>query len=401
MCWVGVVLLNCFFIYFSLVRGLQRGRRWQMGYMVASIIQLIVEIFLYETSECIWVHFLIPDTVSADIRSIQTSLRKTVDEMVLTNNPDWETYPLDAPTYLFLSTNLAKRFPDLIESMIILSYHHYLPGEVSKQWIGKHGSGNSSSETIDSCWWKTYSNFFRRFSVSAATVSILKYIGSSPPSLQRVMIHSLQPIVLTAVAVAGYYFISNPALFTIFAVVPLYCLYKYVESVYLPDMQPVSKVAPSPEDHVEICKYPHLGTANGTSHADDVQPFDGCNSPGSLHSTCPKLKLELPCEDVGDFDPPVPAVSVPAASNLSVGAMSEPPATTVARNTSTKLVHSILVEPSSSSEDSGVDSESSDDSDDGECRSSSSGDEYEEEEVSEDDTSEVVRHANPTNRTAP
>lgn len=42
---------------------------------------------------------------------------------------------LNAPNYLFVATNLAKRFPSIMESLIVLSYQSYLPGEISKKWF--------------------------------------------------------------------------------------------------------------------------------------------------------------------------------------------------------------------------------------------------------------------------
>jgi hypothetical protein len=43
-------------------------------------------------------------------------------------------YFLNAPEYLFVSTNIAKAYPELMESMIVLSYHNHLPGELAKKW---------------------------------------------------------------------------------------------------------------------------------------------------------------------------------------------------------------------------------------------------------------------------
>ena len=97
LAWCGVIVLNLFFIYFSMLRGLQRGHDWQIMYLVGCLIQLLVEVVFYETSECALIHFLIPDLARNEIHSIQFVLHKAIeslwgyipgDELVL-NAPDY------------------------------------------------------------------------------------------------------------------------------------------------------------------------------------------------------------------------------------------------------------------------------------------------------------------------
>jgi hypothetical protein len=59
----AVLCLNAFFVTFSLSRALQRGKEWQKAFIAASIVQMIIEIFVYETMECIWLHFVIPSCI--------------------------------------------------------------------------------------------------------------------------------------------------------------------------------------------------------------------------------------------------------------------------------------------------------------------------------------------------
>jgi hypothetical protein len=46
-------------------------------------------------------------------------------------------YFFNSSEYLFISTNIAKLYPNLIESLIISNYHTHLPGEMSKKWINE------------------------------------------------------------------------------------------------------------------------------------------------------------------------------------------------------------------------------------------------------------------------
>lgn len=50
LAWIMVAILNLFFVYFALLRGLERGERWQRLYAGACALQLVIEIFVYEVS---------------------------------------------------------------------------------------------------------------------------------------------------------------------------------------------------------------------------------------------------------------------------------------------------------------------------------------------------------------
>lgn len=214
--WLIITVLNIFFVYFSILRGMQRGQKWQEGYAIACVVQFAVEIFMFETIECIWMNYLIPDAVSTEIQVIKFQLRRTVDDLCSTSTSTYK-YFLDVPEYLFVSSFLVKRFPDKLESMIIASYHQHLPGELAKKW--KTRSSFSS-------------RFLRNMSLFAVTNAIMKLIGTTPPTLQRVVVHSAQPLIFAAFAVFIIFLMNNPLFITILALPILYqmCvgLYNYV-----------------------------------------------------------------------------------------------------------------------------------------------------------------------------
>jgi sterol desaturase/sphingolipid hydroxylase (fatty acid hydroxylase superfamily) len=58
MAWIIVVALNLFFAIYSVLRGYQKGVAWQYSYLTGCITQLIIEIFMFETIEVIWLNFL-------------------------------------------------------------------------------------------------------------------------------------------------------------------------------------------------------------------------------------------------------------------------------------------------------------------------------------------------------
>jgi hypothetical protein len=226
LAWLGVLLLNLFFIYFSMLRGLQRGHDWQLMYLTACVVQFSIEVVFYETSECALIHYLIPDLARNEIHSVQFVLHKAIESL-------WGDVPggellLNAPEYLFVSTQLANAFPNLLESMVVRSYFSFSPGELSKKWRISHFSLTSSPLSM----WSWSRGRVRRFTVTALTTAALQYLGAFSPTLQRVMIHSLQPLALSAMYFVFDLMLRHPLYFLPFGSVALYVLYRLVEGEY-------------------------------------------------------------------------------------------------------------------------------------------------------------------------
>ncbi len=45
--WICVFLLNAFFVYFTMLKGMQREESWQKGFLLACIVQILIEVFSY------------------------------------------------------------------------------------------------------------------------------------------------------------------------------------------------------------------------------------------------------------------------------------------------------------------------------------------------------------------
>lgn len=214
-----MIVLNLFFVYFSMLRGLQRGLDWQRLYCIACIIQLLVEVLLYETSECAMVNFFIPNLARTEVQGVTFAIYQAIQSICSSNNFDMKIPILDAPRYLFLSTRLAERFPNLLESVIVRSYHSYSPGELSRKWKISHSTNFDSFSLFD---WNSRSRVgsrVRRVTFTSLIISFLQYIGSVSISVQRFFIHALQPLLVAAIAYLFALIYNNPLYLLIF--VPL------------------------------------------------------------------------------------------------------------------------------------------------------------------------------------
>ena len=221
--WVAVVIINLFFVYFSMLRGLERGQRWQNLFLMACIVQFIIEVFFYETSECAIVHYYIPNLAKKEVQSVSFTLHQAVQKICTNTVIDNADVVLDAPRYLFVSTNLAQRFPDLLESVIVQSYHTYSPGELARKWKISHGS----TFTLNMNPWARSNARVRRFTLTALFIAMMQQLGSTNPIIQRVLIHLLQPLAVSAICLLLVVFKDHPWYAIILVPFVSYCFYSF------------------------------------------------------------------------------------------------------------------------------------------------------------------------------
>ena len=135
---VGIILtLNSLLLYFIIAVGcLPMAAAWEMDFIVTFLAEILAEVFLCETLECIWMNCVLPTFVRKEVLiaralaldTAQLLLNKTGMGLNSTSNNEdqMSAILLNFPDYFFISTNIANAFPNLIESSIILAYKTFM-----------------------------------------------------------------------------------------------------------------------------------------------------------------------------------------------------------------------------------------------------------------------------------
>jgi hypothetical protein len=321
LAWVVVILINLFFVYFSLLRGLERGIEWQRLFLVASLIQLLVELAFYETSECAMVHYYIPNLARKEVQTVGFLLHQAV-QSICTDSVSSSPLVLDAPRYLFVSTNLANRFPDLFESVVVKSYHSSSPGELAKKWKVSHASSFVPSLLGSS----STGSRVRRTTVSSLFFSLLQRMGAMPPAIQRLLIHTIQPVIVAGFFMVLVYIHRNPEYLSIVAFLLLvkgYFMYreykqdkvestlsvvhplasslsgeanirKRVDRVITPSKIDCEQLDDDKSDGqaVHLSAAAHDGDGDGDGAEEETRPVEEPRLSGALHSPSPEEKSD-------------------------------------------------------------------------------------------------------------
>jgi hypothetical protein len=216
LAWTGFILINLFFIYFIILKSYEKGTGWQRAFVAGSVVQILVEILFNETIECMWVNFLVPRLVSEEVHKVATILHTAITQLCVpeSSRDDLDKHHvLDAPSYLFVSTAVARKFPNYLESMVVRAYHSHLPGMLANKW--RFGPVSY----IDHSHRSGVLGMLRTLSLTATVLAGLQIAAASPFILQRVVIRIAQPWLLTGIVVGFAYLIKRPVFLAVFCVI--------------------------------------------------------------------------------------------------------------------------------------------------------------------------------------
>ena len=220
-------LLNFFFAYYTVLYGYRHGMVWQRNYLVACLVQLVVEVFINETLEVLWVNIIAPLLVQTEVHSAIRDVIRLVNQVFIraeqSKSPTSNVLPsqapeLNVPDYLFVSTNVAKAFPVYFESRIVHSFTTHLPGDVSRKWRDaqtSRGVSNAVGRLDSGGWCLRWSLLF------VETLTVLQYVGAMPLVLQRAAARSGQPLFVSLVLLIYNALLSEPAFAVLLGLVPM------------------------------------------------------------------------------------------------------------------------------------------------------------------------------------
>mmetsp|Transcript_5901 Transcript_5901/g.13567 ORF Transcript_5901/g.13567 Transcript_5901/m.13567 type:complete len:505 (+) Transcript_5901:942-2456(+) len=230
---------NAFCIYYAILKGFSKGLQWQYQFLFASLVQVVLDLILFETVECLWLNVMVPHTVHAQVLwavgELRTTARRLADPLAGAGAHKGRGFFLNAPAHLFVAAKLAPALPRLLESMIVSSYCSHLPGQIAQTWPhspqapsdedagqwwaqgqqGQQGQSRQSQSLLAHPW-----RWLRGLSVAA--VLLLQGATTLPYLYQRVILRIGQPLVVAVAMVTIYFIVQN--VFVVAAVLGAMCL---------------------------------------------------------------------------------------------------------------------------------------------------------------------------------
>jgi hypothetical protein len=250
---VFLVAINIVFAYFCMLKAYSKGLSWQYSFLNAYVTQMLLDILLFETIECLWINLVVPLLVAKEVSRAYYTLQHTLDILKASNAIfDNKKICMNVAEYFFVSHKLAShdQYKAFIESNIIKSYINHFPGAVSTIWKKKldhammsstKASTSTSNENHNDMedgllqysndswtWRKTIQSLSwslpHRFLVSF----LVQVLVFSPLYMQRIFIRLLEPVLLTALSMMFFYLIEHTLYLILFIlIVFLLCIVIY------------------------------------------------------------------------------------------------------------------------------------------------------------------------------
>jgi hypothetical protein len=207
--WAFLFLMDAGMLFYILLFALTQTGPRQNAWFQSFALWLVVEILLVSTAIVFITHILVPSLIMKDITQIKRRLMDNIRDFndkvnatgdkaaSVTNAEGAEGVSFNAANYLFVSTRLAREFPELKESKIILQF--------STPWPRQ---SYLHIQNVS----KKYSKKFSAFTRSASILLIF-FVGnflSVPPSVQDMVVQ------MTSTTAIGYIVLVHVQLYEIF-----------------------------------------------------------------------------------------------------------------------------------------------------------------------------------------
>jgi len=253
-CFIVIINLAC--ITFVVLKAWLRGLAWQRQYLVACVLQLLVEVLLFETLVILWEEVLVPQLAFDEVCAAYDDVMHTIDALrddcvsdEITPGDDTASSKrgdvdvLNAADYLFVSARLAVVFDKHVESTIVARYESIHPSKSLALLLRPDREKKHHSAGTWSAVWDCLSVTFVAAYLSAMVLSV----AVTPMWIQKLVLNIMQPLILAAVCVLMYECVRHPLLLAA-VVVSLFTLgwflKRYINGVSGRQRGMVKKVSP-------------------------------------------------------------------------------------------------------------------------------------------------------------
>jgi hypothetical protein len=127
--FVGLCILNLYFVFACMLYGKDKGLNWQRGWLSTCIVNIFVDVFINSVTVAAVLHFFVPNLIVDKARNIKHIVTDIVHDLCSANaqtnqqgGDTQEPHTFSAAAYFFVSAHVARAFPDLLESRIVLAY---------------------------------------------------------------------------------------------------------------------------------------------------------------------------------------------------------------------------------------------------------------------------------------
>jgi hypothetical protein len=240
--FLALCILNIYFVFACMLYGKDKGLAWQRGWLFTCIVNICVDVFINAVTVAAVMHFFVPNLIVDKARSIKQIVTNIIHDLCTVSGSNMQDGPMSsagnassprtassnvdhmmrafsAADYFFVSAHVARAFPELLESRIVLAYKslflsveqmsminpNLAKAQESQQPLShhKHRRTRTNSQFIDGTA-RPLSGLKKMLAaVSLWTTTLLLVFGSQSLLGQEFLINMFNPGLVAAIAYLG------------------------------------------------------------------------------------------------------------------------------------------------------------------------------------------------------
>jgi hypothetical protein len=299
-----LILMNLYFVFACMLYGRDKGLTWQIGWFYACMVNVAVDVFINSVTMAAVIHYLVPNLILEKARHLRTMLSNVTrdlfkqgrgDHVDMSNGPSSLIRPrrnnlnlnlkkspsqtFSPSEYYFVSVHLARTFPQLLESHLILANQSFpgygltLSDEQLKRINPTYATGDhekhspSSAVTVSVSGDSGYLAYAYALATTVAKwyAATILVFGSQSLYIQQLLISLLNPALVSLIAYFGMVIVhSSLGILVAIAVVAAMVAVLWILHKHFVDQQrfnrSTSTVAPggSDADMAEQAHHPRI-----------------------------------------------------------------------------------------------------------------------------------------------
>merc|ERR1711871_599953 len=215
---VIILAINIFLIFICIGYAAKKGYGYQKSWLIACAFKVFFDVIFKRLMEGIVVDFALPSLLNDDIDEVKKILKHS-GKRLLSGGSSYRFDLFSATDYTYVSSFVAKEFPHLVESKLVLMHRDPLPERLYQR---RHMYARSSRRSRMP-WWDV---------LSASLLTVVLYFAAMPHDIQRAFVHVFPAIIFVVLGFGMT--VSNPIVFVfslIFASVSLGIFCKFIYSI--------------------------------------------------------------------------------------------------------------------------------------------------------------------------
>jgi hypothetical protein len=190
--FILVLLVDLYLAFITIMHGAEKGREWQSSWLLVTCTKVVFDIAFKEMLQSVVIKYGIPNLLVDDMKAVRRSLIRGGNR-VLKPKPAYHLNRFSATDYTFVSSMVAREFPELVESKLVIMYRDVLPERLTQERYKRQSSFLVSTTPGGN---GTGAPLIKMLTLSAVTVAL--QFGALSEEIQRLMLDVIPAGLLVA-----------------------------------------------------------------------------------------------------------------------------------------------------------------------------------------------------------